>query len=337
VAVCDRAIDQFGQVIDVFVSLRRDITAARRFFERAIGTTRVTPVEVVTDQAATYPVVLDELLPAAWHRTEQYVNNRVECDHGRLKARRRPMRGLKQDHSARVIIAGHAFVQNLRRGITSWRSRSWRTGGWRSRSPSWALAIRARSRVAASPCTGLPQCNSAWPDGWRGGAGRRSPHTRAAAGTSSRSRPGRPPGPPTPWPAAPAGHAAGRSRPQGECSPAPAGWPAGGRDAAATRKAPLSRCLRHSEISEVSRPSRRSSAPCRPCPAARTPQGSAACRRPGTAAAAGAARAPGGQGAGPWVQSAPEAGRRSSSSSTGRGPLSPSTHLFQQGKRLTRG
>ena len=59
--------------------------------------------------------MLDELPPAAWHHTEQYANNRVECDHGRLKARLRPMRGLKQDRSARVIIAGHAFVQNLRR------------------------------------------------------------------------------------------------------------------------------------------------------------------------------------------------------------------------------
>jgi transposase, IS6 family len=29
-----RAIDQFGQVIDVFVSPRRDAAAARRFFER---------------------------------------------------------------------------------------------------------------------------------------------------------------------------------------------------------------------------------------------------------------------------------------------------------------
>jgi len=60
--------------------------------------------------------VLEELLPAAWHRTEQYTNNRVECDHGRLKARLRPMRGLKQDRSAGVIIVGHAFVQNVRRG-----------------------------------------------------------------------------------------------------------------------------------------------------------------------------------------------------------------------------
>jgi transposase, IS6 family len=74
------------------------------------------PVEVTTDRAATYPVVLEDLLPAAWHRTEQHAYNRVEADHGRLKARLRPMRGLKQDRSARVIIAGHAFVQNIRRG-----------------------------------------------------------------------------------------------------------------------------------------------------------------------------------------------------------------------------
>jgi transposase-like protein len=110
-----RAIDQFGQVIDVFVSSRRDATAARRFFQQAIGTTATIPVEVVTDRAAAYPAVLDELLPMAWHRTEQYANNRVEADHGRLKARLRPMRGLKQDRSARVVIAGHALVQNVRR------------------------------------------------------------------------------------------------------------------------------------------------------------------------------------------------------------------------------
>jgi transposase-like protein len=111
-----RAIDQFGQVIDVLVSVRRDITAARRFFQQAIGTTRVAPVEVVTDRAATYPMVLDDLLPAAWHRTDRYANNRVEADHGRLKARLRPMRSLKRDRNTGVMIAGHTFVQNVRRG-----------------------------------------------------------------------------------------------------------------------------------------------------------------------------------------------------------------------------
>jgi transposase, IS6 family len=111
-----RAIDQFGQVVDVLVSPRRDAKAARRFFQRAISVTKVTPVEVTTDQAPVYPAVLEELLPAPWHRTDRYANNRVECDHGRLKSRLRPMRGLKQDRSARVIIAGHALVQNVRRG-----------------------------------------------------------------------------------------------------------------------------------------------------------------------------------------------------------------------------
>jgi IS6 family transposase len=111
-----RAVDEFGQVIDALVSPRRDAIAALRFFDRAIATTRTLPVEVVTDKAATYPIVLDELLPGAWHRTERYANNRIEADHGRLKARLRPMRGLKQERSARIIIAGHALVQNVRRG-----------------------------------------------------------------------------------------------------------------------------------------------------------------------------------------------------------------------------
>jgi transposase-like protein len=112
-----RAIDQFGQVIDVYVSPKRDRKAACRFFERAIGTATVTPSEVVTDRAPTYPLVLADLLPAAWHQTDRYANNGVEADHGRLKARLRPMRGLKRDRSARAVIAGHAFVQNVRRGL----------------------------------------------------------------------------------------------------------------------------------------------------------------------------------------------------------------------------
>jgi IS6 family transposase len=111
-----RAIDQLGQVVDVLVCRRRDVGAARRFFERAIGATTVRPSDVVTDRAPTYPMVLEELLPTAWHRTDRYANNHIEADHGRLKSRLGPMRGLKQDRSARVIIAGHGFVQNLRRG-----------------------------------------------------------------------------------------------------------------------------------------------------------------------------------------------------------------------------
>ena len=71
---------------------------------------------MTTDKAGPYLRVLDELVPTAAHVTEQYANNRVEADHARLKARLRPMRGLKRLRSAAVIALGHAFVQNLRRG-----------------------------------------------------------------------------------------------------------------------------------------------------------------------------------------------------------------------------
>jgi hypothetical protein len=96
-----RAVDQFGQVIDVFVTRQRDAAAAHRFFQRAMGATKVSPVEVTTDRAPVYPAVLEERPPAAWHRTDRYANNRIECDHV---------------------------------DTTSWPSRSPPTGDWRSHS-----------------------------------------------------------------------------------------------------------------------------------------------------------------------------------------------------------
>jgi IS6 family transposase len=110
-----RAVDQHGQVIDVLFSTRRDAAVARAFFTRALRL-GPGPVEVTTDRAPVYPRVLEEIVPSARHVTEQYANNSIEADHGRLKARLRPMRGLKRLASARTLAAGHAFVQNLRRG-----------------------------------------------------------------------------------------------------------------------------------------------------------------------------------------------------------------------------
>jgi transposase-like protein len=59
-----RGIDQFGQVIDVFLSRRRNTEAARRFFAQALGSTRISPVEVTTDRYRLYPRVVDELAPS---------------------------------------------------------------------------------------------------------------------------------------------------------------------------------------------------------------------------------------------------------------------------------
>ncbi len=110
-----RAVDQHGQVVDVYVSTKRDVKAATRFISTAIQA-HGKPAQVTTDRSPALVRTIIELLPSVHHDTTQYANNRVEADHGRLKARLRPMRGLKRDRTASVVIRGHAFMQNLRRG-----------------------------------------------------------------------------------------------------------------------------------------------------------------------------------------------------------------------------
>ncbi|MFC5006418.1 IS6 family transposase, partial [Dactylosporangium cerinum] len=85
-----RAVDQYGQVVDVLVSVRRDAAATRRFFGRALATLKVMPSEVVTDAAQVYPAVLDELLPSAWHHVERYANNPIEADQASSRGESHP-------------------------------------------------------------------------------------------------------------------------------------------------------------------------------------------------------------------------------------------------------
>jgi IS6 family transposase len=113
-----RAMDQQGQVIDVYVSQRRDIASARTFFTAALSV-HGDPSGVITDRAPALANVIEDLVPAALHNNGQDENNRVEnnrgeCDHGRLKARLRPMRGLKTERTASVVIRGQPRGQVLR-------------------------------------------------------------------------------------------------------------------------------------------------------------------------------------------------------------------------------
>jgi IS6 family transposase len=104
-----------ARVIDVYVSKRRNLSAARTFFAMVLAS-HDRPEEVTTDLARSLLRVVDELMPDALHDTAQYSNNRIENDHGRLKARLKPMRGLRTDRTASIVIRGHASIQNLRRG-----------------------------------------------------------------------------------------------------------------------------------------------------------------------------------------------------------------------------
>jgi transposase, IS6 family len=114
-----RAIDQHGQVVDVYCSARRNAAAARAFFARAIGETAVRPTRVTTDKARCYPPALRAVLPASKHRASRYLNNGLERDHGHLKQRLRPMRGFKRAASADTVSRAHGLVQNLRNGFSA--------------------------------------------------------------------------------------------------------------------------------------------------------------------------------------------------------------------------
>src|SRR6266849_5627160 len=70
-----------------------------------------------TDKTATYPPALAAAVPGVLHRTGRYRTNGIERDHGFLKERLRPMRGLKSVASATIFMRGHALLRNIRRGF----------------------------------------------------------------------------------------------------------------------------------------------------------------------------------------------------------------------------
>ena len=112
-----RAIDEEGQVIDVYVSPTRNTVAAIAFLTQAVESTEVTPTLATTDKAAIYPSALAAVLPEVKHITVKMVQQRIERDHQHLKGRTRSMRGFQTLPCAQVVCAGHGFMRNLRNGF----------------------------------------------------------------------------------------------------------------------------------------------------------------------------------------------------------------------------
>jgi transposase-like protein len=111
-----RAIDEWGQVIDVYVSPTRDAEAATNFLRRAVKETGVRPHTATTDKASIYPPALAVVLPETQQVTGKLEQQEIERDHQHLKGQYWSMRGFKQLRCAQVICAGHGFVRNLRNG-----------------------------------------------------------------------------------------------------------------------------------------------------------------------------------------------------------------------------
>jgi putative transposase len=108
-----RAVDQDGEVVDVFLQERRDGAAAKRFFKRLIKTYRGEPRQIVTDKLKSYGVAHRELIPDTIHDTSQYANNRAELSHQPTRVRERGMRRFKSTQQAQRARAVHSTVHNL--------------------------------------------------------------------------------------------------------------------------------------------------------------------------------------------------------------------------------
>jgi putative transposase len=113
-----RAVDQDGEVVDVYLQARRDGAAARRFFKRLIRSHKGEPRKIVTDKLRSYGVAHRELMPDVIHDSSQYANNRAEQSHEATRVRERGMRGaafrrFKSVDQAQRFPEAHAAVYNL--------------------------------------------------------------------------------------------------------------------------------------------------------------------------------------------------------------------------------
>jgi len=108
-----RAVDQDGEIIDVYLQAKRDGAAAKRFFHRLITSHGAEPRKIVTDKLRSYGVAHREVIPEAIHDTSQYANNRAEQSHETTRVRERGMRRFKSSSQAQRFVTAHAAIHNL--------------------------------------------------------------------------------------------------------------------------------------------------------------------------------------------------------------------------------
>ena len=108
-----RAVDQDGEMVDVYLQAKPDGAAAKRFFRRLLRSHGGEPRKIVTDKLCSYGVAHRELMPDVIHSTKQYENNRAEQSYEPTGLRERGMRRFKSVGQAQRFLGSHAAVSNL--------------------------------------------------------------------------------------------------------------------------------------------------------------------------------------------------------------------------------
>ena len=108
-----RAVDQDGDVIDIFLQPRRDQRAAKRFFHKLLCGQGGEPRRLVTDKLRSYAAAHSAVMPDVTHSTARYENNRAEVSHQPTRQRERQMRRFKSPAQAQRFLSVHSIVGNL--------------------------------------------------------------------------------------------------------------------------------------------------------------------------------------------------------------------------------
>jgi putative transposase len=108
-----RAVDLDGEVVGVYLQVKRDAAAAKRFFKRLLRSHGSETRKIVPDKLRSYGSAHRELMPDVFHSTKQYENNRAEQSHEATSVRERGMRKFKSMNQAQRFLGAHAAAQNL--------------------------------------------------------------------------------------------------------------------------------------------------------------------------------------------------------------------------------
>ena len=96
-----RGIDEYGDLVDVFLSEHRDMAAAKAFFQRAFDLLQVIPEQVITDGHNSYPGAVEKVLgEGVEHRVSRSVDNPIEQSHRKFKQRYYPTLGFGEFEAA---------------------------------------------------------------------------------------------------------------------------------------------------------------------------------------------------------------------------------------------
>ena len=115
-----RAVDKQGATIDFLLTARRDKSAAKRFFDKAIGASGI-PEKINMDKSGANKAAVDAINETRkqkkkkkiFIRQVKYLNNIVEQDHRGIKKITRPTLGVKSFNAAKRTISGIELMRML--------------------------------------------------------------------------------------------------------------------------------------------------------------------------------------------------------------------------------